>query len=171
MSHLGEACFRPPVRLAQPPEDEVGRWGACQISLPAHFATHAKTSFFSFTKQFSLSYAALHCLSQQGAALYTPQEDPDNCLSGDYQTQVFIIQPLTFSSIFASSSRIFSHRAASSAALGLVPPSASRLVICIQSRGYAKSRSKMAPKKPAVEEKIPLGRPGNSLKSGIVCCT
>jgi obg-like ATPase 1 len=28
----------------------------------------------------------------------------------------------------------------------------------------------MAPKKQAVEEKILLGRPGNSLKSGIVGC-
>ena len=28
----------------------------------------------------------------------------------------------------------------------------------------------MAPKKPVVEEKILLGRPGNNLKSGIVGC-
>jgi hypothetical protein len=40
----------------------------------------------------------------------------------------------------------------------------------IPSRGYAHKRktSKMPSKKQVVEEKIPLGRPGNSLKSGIV---
>lgn len=37
----------------------------------------------------------------------------------------------------------------------------------ISIRTYAK-RNKMAPKKPVVEEKILLGRPGNNLKSGIV---
>jgi len=34
-------------------------------------------------------------------------------------------------------------------------------------RFYAKR--KMPPKKVVKEEKIPLGRPGNNLKSGIVC--
>lgn len=62
----------------------------------------------------------------------------------------------------------FSSRAARSAApaLGLAPFSR-RLVPFLPSRHYAKSR-KMPPKKAVVEEKIPLGRPGNSLKSGIV---
>ncbi len=35
-------------------------------------------------------------------------------------------------------------------------------------RSYAKSRKKMPPKKEVKQEKILLGRPGNSLKSGIV---
>lgn len=61
----------------------------------------------------------------------------------------------------------FSSRAARSAApaLGLAP--SRRLVPFLPSRHYAKSR-KMPPKKAVVEEKIPLGRPGNNLKSGIV---
>ena len=42
-------------------------------------------------------------------------------------------------------------------------------VLYLSSRHYSKRR-KMAPKKPVVEEKILLGRPGNNLKSGIVGC-
>lgn len=39
-------------------------------------------------------------------------------------------------------------------------------------RTYAsKSKKKMPPKKAVKEEKILLGRPGNNLKSGIVCST
>src|ERR1700744_1376243 len=37
----------------------------------------------------------------------------------------------------------------------------------VQKRGYAKR--KMPPKKVAEEKKVLLGRPGNNLKSGIVC--
>jgi len=37
------------------------------------------------------------------------------------------------------------------------------------SRNYAKGRRVMPPKKAVKEEKILLGRPGNNLKSGIVC--
>lgn len=36
------------------------------------------------------------------------------------------------------------------------------------SRRFASSRKKMPPKKAVKEEKVILGRPGNSLKSGIV---
>jgi hypothetical protein len=42
-------------------------------------------------------------------------------------------------------------------------------VFLITTRTYAKK--KMPPKKAAKEEKILLGRPGNNLKSGIVCCS
>jgi hypothetical protein len=42
-------------------------------------------------------------------------------------------------------------------------------VFLATSRTYAKK--KMPPKKAAKEEKILLGRPGNNLKSGIVCCS
>lgn len=56
-------------------------------------------------------------------------------------------------------------------ASGLAPSSArsilSRPFSYTSCRHYAKSR-KMPPKKTVQEEKIPLGRPGNSLKSGIV---
>lgn len=38
----------------------------------------------------------------------------------------------------------------------------------IQSRGYAKAKSRMPPKKGVAEEKLLFGRPGNNLKSGIV---
>ncbi len=37
-----------------------------------------------------------------------------------------------------------------------------------QVRTYASKRKKMPPKKEVKQEKIPLGRPGNNLKSGIV---
>jgi obg-like ATPase 1 len=36
-------------------------------------------------------------------------------------------------------------------------------------RNYAKKPNRMPPKKAVKEEKLLLGRPGNSLKSGIVC--
>lgn len=39
----------------------------------------------------------------------------------------------------------------------------------VSSRGFASRKKKMAPKKPVKREKVLLGRPGNSLKSGIVC--
>lgn len=42
-------------------------------------------------------------------------------------------------------------------------------LILVPTRTYAKSRKKMPPKKEVKQEKILLGRPGNSLKSGIVC--
>ncbi len=42
--------------------------------------------------------------------------------------------------------------------------------IYLSTRHYSKRRTKMPPKKPVVEEKILLGRPGNNLKSGIVGC-
>ena len=84
-------------------------------------------------------------------------------------TNLFTTKPFT-SLTFASISPHFAPRAASSAALGQVPSSSRfRLVVFVQRRNYAKSRKKMPPKKKVVEEKIPLGRPGNSLKSGIVC--
>ncbi|EFE43636.1 hypothetical protein TRV_01598 [Trichophyton verrucosum HKI 0517] len=38
----------------------------------------------------------------------------------------------------------------------------------VSSRGFASRKKKMAPKKPVKREKVLLGRPGNSLKSGIV---
>lgn len=65
-----------------------------------------------------------------------------------------------------NSSSPFLLRAASSAAFGYTPRARNSLRYT-PSRGYAKSR-KMPPKKQVVEEKIPLGRPGNNLKSGIV---
>jgi hypothetical protein len=75
---------------------------------------------------------------------------------------------LLFSPSFASTLRIFHPRAARPAALGRAP----FLLITFNhtpSRSYAKAKkAKMPPKKAAVEEKIPLGRPGNNLKSGIV---
>jgi hypothetical protein len=43
-------------------------------------------------------------------------------------------------------------------------------VFLTTTRSYAKKK-KMPPKKAAKEEKILLGRPGNNLKSGIVCCS
>lgn len=50
------------------------------------------------------------------------------------------------------------------------PPLLSAFLVC---RTYAssKKKKKMPPKKVAVEEKVLLGRPGNNLKSGIVCET
>lgn len=46
--------------------------------------------------------------------------------------------------------------------------------VTYQLRGYAsnkdrKNKGKMPPKKQVEEKKVMLGRPGNSLKSGIVC--
>ncbi|KAF3481509.1 GTP-binding protein YchF [Arthroderma uncinatum] len=38
----------------------------------------------------------------------------------------------------------------------------------VTTRGFASRKGKMAPKKPVKKEKVLLGRPGNSLKSGIV---
>lgn len=43
-------------------------------------------------------------------------------------------------------------------------------VLHTSTRSYAKKK-KMPPKKALKEEKILLGRPGNNLKSGIVCCS
>lgn len=85
---------------------------------------------------------------------------------GSSQPKKFITKPFTSSLFFASSSPL-TPRAASSAALGHVPFTRFGLVYLVQHRNYAKSR-KMPPKKQVVEEKIPLGRPGNNLKSGIV---
>ncbi|MBE3041533.1 hypothetical protein IMZ48_02925 [Candidatus Bathyarchaeota archaeon] len=64
-------------------------------------------------------------------------------------------------SSFTSFTRPFTLRAARSAF------AEKPTFIYITSRGYAK-KSKMAPKKPVEENKVQLGRPGNSLKSGIV---
>lgn len=47
----------------------------------------------------------------------------------------------------------------------------SRTSVFIAVRTFASSRKKMPPKKAVKEEKILLGRPGNNLKSGIVCNT
>jgi hypothetical protein len=82
------------------------------------------------------------------------------------QPKSFNTKSFTSSLFFASSSPL-APRAASSAALGHVPFTRFGLVFFVQHRNYAKSR-KMPPKKQVVEEKIPLGRPGNNLKSGIV---
>ena len=82
------------------------------------------------------------------------------------QPKFFITKSFTSTLFFASCSPL-APRAASSAALGSVPFTRSGLVFFVQHRNYAKSR-KMPPKKQVVEEKIPLGRPGNNLKSGIV---
>lgn len=67
-----------------------------------------------------------------------------------------------------------SHSAAGSAFL--VPTSSLRaaprvtaLYITTQLRTYASKKKKMPPKKEVKQEKVLLGRPGNSLKSGIVC--
>ncbi|POR38955.1 Obg-like ATPase 1 [Tolypocladium paradoxum] len=68
---------------------------------------------------------------------------------------------------FAPFTHAFLPRAARSAALGQAP-AVWRTLPYTPCRHYAKSRSKMPPKKAVQEEKIPLGRPGNSLKSGIV---
>ena len=68
---------------------------------------------------------------------------------------------VAFSPFFASLPR-----AARPAALGQAP-AVWRILPYTPCRHYAKSR-KMPPKKVVQEEKIPLGRPGNSLTSGIV---
>jgi len=69
---------------------------------------------------------------------------------------------------FASLPSAFLPRAARPVALGQQAPALRRILVAYTPcRHYAKSR-KMPPKKQVVEEKIPLGRPGNNLKSGIV---
>lgn len=73
---------------------------------------------------------------------------------------------LFFDSIFCSISKVAAGPAFEAQLLVHVtrrsrPPSLTH------NRTYAKKR--MPPKKPVKEEKILLGRPGNSLKSGIVC--
>lgn len=73
---------------------------------------------------------------------------------------------LIVASSFSSLASPFFLRAGRSAALGQ-HSTAWRVSINIQCRFYAKS-NKMPPKKVVQEEKIPLGRPGNNLKSGIV---
>jgi hypothetical protein len=78
---------------------------------------------------------------------------------------------IIFPPSFASLPSVLSHRAARSAASLYYNDKALCRVTVVyktQSRSYAKSRAKMPPKKQVVEEKIPLGRPGNNLKSGIV---
>jgi hypothetical protein len=79
-----------------------------------------------------------------------------------FTTTLLTVPLLPFSSLIPT----LLPRAARSAALGSAP-TARRVHIVIPRRFYAKSR-KMPPKKVVQEEKIPLGRPGNSLKSGIV---
>lgn len=82
----------------------------------------------------------------------------------------FSAQPRPFVSLPSS----LLARAASSAAFtcpwSRLAPTASSVEVdhYTTRRFYAKSRRKMPPKKQAQEEKIPLGRPGNNLKSGIV---
>lgn len=85
---------------------------------------------------------------------------------GTSQPEYFTTKSIK-SSIFFASFPPLAPRAASSAALGHVPSTHFGLAFFVQRRNYAKSR-KMPPKKQVVEEKIPLGRPGNNLKSGIV---
>lgn len=76
--------------------------------------------------------------------------------------------------IFNSSPRVF-QRSAASTAIGpslksqfIHPPQSLPL---IRVRSFASRRGRMPPKKKEEEKKILLGRPGNSLKSGIVCRT
>lgn len=74
---------------------------------------------------------------------------------------------LSFSVSFASLPSSLRPRAASSAFLH-TPPVLRCTVLYTPKRRYAKKRGKMPPKKQVEEKKILLGRPGNSLKSGIV---
>lgn len=66
------------------------------------------------------------------------------------------------------SPKLFTKLAAGSA---FALPTQSTVLVAIQVRTYAADRKgkKMPPKKAVKEEKIWLGRPGNNLKSGIVC--
>lgn len=60
------------------------------------------------------------------------------------------------------------------AAAAAAPPSPSPPLFFLSRRCYSSkkkkaSKAKMPPKKAVVQEKVLLGRPGNNLKSGIVC--
>jgi hypothetical protein len=79
---------------------------------------------------------------------------------------IYTTSTLGASRIFSSFSISFQRSAARTATLNQSLLSCT--VLFTTSRSYAKSR-KMPPKKAVKEEKILLGRPGNSLKSGIVC--
>lgn len=73
--------------------------------------------------------------------------------------------------LFTSSLRISFSAAGSAFEACSIKPSHTQntfhLTCISQRRGYAKKR--MPPKKAVEEKKVLLGRPGNSLKSGIVC--
>jgi hypothetical protein len=78
------------------------------------------------------------------------------------RTALFFTSPTTHISLVAAGSA-FERHSAQVVGLPLFP-----LPQAAQRRSYARAR-KMPPKKTVKEEKIHLGRPGNNLKSGIVC--
>lgn len=103
----------------------------------------------------------------------TPTTTPPLLLSPQLAPPTATITPHTTSpgALRIASSSIFHLFTRSAARTAIVHKNLlSCTVYTSQSRTYAKSR-KMPPKKAAVEEKVLLGRPGNSLKSGIVCST
>lgn len=79
-----------------------------------------------------------------------------------------ILAPGTTRLLSAPQACAFSRLAARSLC---APASEPRALFCLVfSRGYASSKKKkMPPKKAQPEQKVLLGRPGNNLKSGIVC--
>jgi hypothetical protein len=79
----------------------------------------------------------------------------------------FTTSPLGAHRIFSSLTATFQRSAARTATKSQSLLSCT--VFLTTTRPYAKK--KMPPKKAAKEEKILLGRPGNNLKSGIVCCS
>ena len=94
-----------------------------------------------------------------------------------------VCQPKSITTFFGAAPRLFSsftfttlQQSAARTATATAAATTQSLLNCTvfitttqQTRSYAKSRKKMPPKKGAEEKKILLGRPGNNLKSGIVC--
>lgn len=146
-------------------------WGASNFAsspIRCHFSyfSHKLSALFSLSLSLSLRTKGLVCLfSPTGASriVQSLQATAEAGSSPSLTTTSVAVSPFPF----ASFTHAFLPRAARSAALAQAP-GVWRLLPYTPCRHYAKSRSKMPPKKAVQEEKIPLGRPGNSLKSGIV---
>lgn len=86
---------------------------------------------------------------------------------------ITITTPPTGSLLFVSSHQTFQRSAAGTAIGSQILRIKYLGLLCsltLSARSFA-SKRKMPPKKKVEEKKILLGRPGNSLKSGIVCMT
>lgn len=131
--------------------------GAYQIS--AHFFISSRPRRKTFPH--SLSSQGIFCVSHFLGAIEAGSSLKASVTTSSTSSLVF----------FFSHTPTFLPRAASSAAFSghvtLASPLYRPFLPYTSSRHYAKSR-KMPPKKTVVVEKLPLGRPGNSLTSGIV---
>lgn len=96
--------------------------------------------------------------------LTTPDDRPQSSHSFAKVSLPVASRLILFSSHIAAGSAFFAHTSSLRAA-----PRVTALHISDQIRTYASKKKKMPPKKEVKQEKVLLGRPGNSLKSGIVC--